>query len=253
MSHWLKPYRDGSDQFPHRARTSTQAHRLWFERDVSGESVPVYAVERLLARRRNAGVTEYHVKWQGFDDEEYYTWEPADSLLKGGSEVQRMVNDWEASVAASTKLSGSTPPRTTAKQRRRATTVEHADGTRSTLQPYVTAQQPKTTRTDGSGPTASSPECFPPLGVFCTGDEAAAEPAGVRGAVRPPAVRALPGGRTGWPYQPRAQGPCTGPAKHGDCNNLILVKALTAFAVVGLVRLRQASSASDYTIALLSV
>lgn len=108
--HWLKPYRDGSEQFPHRARTYTAAHPLWYERDRSDQSVPVYAVEKLLSRRVRNNTTEYLVKWVGYDDEKWNTWEPAASLMQGGSEVQQMVQNWEASVAPSAQLIGNTPP-----------------------------------------------------------------------------------------------------------------------------------------------
>lgn len=115
--HWLKPYKDGSEQFPHRARNYTAAHPLWFERNASGSSIPVYAVEKLVARQVKNGKTHYLVHWTGFDDEASYTWEPAESLLQGGSEVQRMVRDWEASVASSAKLSRSTPSMTVTQRR----------------------------------------------------------------------------------------------------------------------------------------
>lgn len=128
--HWLKPYRDGAEQFPHRAADNTTQHPLWFERDSQGNRVEVYAVDRLLDRKVEGGKTFYYVKWIGFDDERYHTWEPADSLMKGGSEVQRMVQDWEQQAAQQQELSARQTPRTTAAQRRARrgprTVVPHA-------------------------------------------------------------------------------------------------------------------------------
>jgi len=95
--HWLKPYKDGSAQFPHRG-SQGKPHPLWFERDSSGNTVEVHAVDTFLDRRVRNGKTEYYVKWTGWDDERYHTWEPIESLQKGGSEVQKMVQEWEANA-----------------------------------------------------------------------------------------------------------------------------------------------------------
>lgn len=92
--HWLKPYRDGDSDFPHRAAKGTPPP-LWFERDNAGNTLEVYTVDRLVDRRVRNGVTEYLVKWRGYDDEEQFTWEPIHSLLKGGSTVRGWVHDWE--------------------------------------------------------------------------------------------------------------------------------------------------------------
>lgn len=175
-AHWLKPYQDGSDQFPHRAKTYTAAHPLWFERDVPGESVPVYAVEQLLARRVNAGVTEFQVKWLGYDDEKYYTWESAENLLKGGSDVQRMVNEWEAAIAAPAALTDSTP-RTKAKQQCRASPKKAT----SSSQPTATQlQQP-----------SRQPLASPKQDIPSQADESRRQSAETYG-LRPRKRRALP-------------------------------------------------------------
>ncbi|KAL4444140.1 hypothetical protein ABPG75_011877, partial [Micractinium tetrahymenae] len=66
-------------------------HPLWFERDAAGNTVEVYAVDSLLDRKEENGQVSYYVKWVGFDDERYHTWEPRESLLSGGGDVRRMV------------------------------------------------------------------------------------------------------------------------------------------------------------------
>ncbi|KAL4422290.1 hypothetical protein ABPG75_008487 [Micractinium tetrahymenae] len=54
-------------------------------RDRDGTTVEVYAVESLLDRKVVKGRTSYYVKWLGYDDERDHTWEPIDSLLRGGN------------------------------------------------------------------------------------------------------------------------------------------------------------------------
>ena len=110
--HWLTPYRDGSSQFPYR-EAQMKPHPLWFERDTTGNVVEVHAIDTLLDRRVKNGRTEYYVKWVGYDDERYHTWEPLESLMNGGSEVQRMVREWEETA----RPQGAEPPTPPAKRK----------------------------------------------------------------------------------------------------------------------------------------
>ncbi|KAI3434825.1 hypothetical protein D9Q98_002881 [Chlorella vulgaris] len=94
-------------------------HPLWFERGKDGAAVEVYAVDSLLDRKVESGSISYYVKWLGFDDERYHTWEPIQSLLQGGAEVQRKVRDWEASVAQEAASRPHTQPAAAAQSSRR--------------------------------------------------------------------------------------------------------------------------------------
>ena len=61
-------------------------------RGASGSNSDVYDVERILAKRTALdGTTEYHVKWTNFDESEA-TWEPAENVEAGASEV---IHDFE--------------------------------------------------------------------------------------------------------------------------------------------------------------
>ena len=116
--HWIKPYRDGDEQFPHRAANNPAVHPLWFERDRAGNTLEVYAVDRLLDRKEQGGRVTYRVKWKGFDDEVYHTWEPLESLMSGGSEVQRMVKEWEETTRRVAELSAQPSPAAAQRGRR---------------------------------------------------------------------------------------------------------------------------------------
>lgn len=136
--HWLKPFKDGSAQFPHR-NSQGKPQPLWFERDSSGNTVEVHAVDSFLDRRIRNGKTEYYVKWTGWDDERYHTWEPIESLMKGGSEVQRLVQEWEATAQRQADLntqskSWAETPKGRRSQRRRRSPEEQP-----TIQPAAKA------------------------------------------------------------------------------------------------------------------
>ena len=75
-------------------------------------------MDRLLDRKEEGGRVFYQVKWKGFDDETYHTWEPLESLMSGGSEVQRMVKEWEDTVRQAAELSAKLPASAAARQGR---------------------------------------------------------------------------------------------------------------------------------------
>lgn len=85
----LKPYRDGSGDFPHRPppndRPAPEAP------DAFGQ--PSWVVERILDKRPHRGGAQYLVLWKGYPQEEA-TWEPASAL----SSAPDAVRDYESSV-----------------------------------------------------------------------------------------------------------------------------------------------------------
>ena len=70
----LKPYRDGSKLFPYRPDPISRPPP-----EAVGQQGDLFEVERVVGRRRVRGVTQYHVKWRGYPDEES-SWEPSSSL-----------------------------------------------------------------------------------------------------------------------------------------------------------------------------
>jgi hypothetical protein len=85
----LKPYRDGSGDFPHRPppndRPAPEAP------DAFGQ--PSWVVERILDKRPYRGGVQYLVLWKGYPPEEA-SWEPATSL----SSAPDALRDYELSV-----------------------------------------------------------------------------------------------------------------------------------------------------------
>jgi hypothetical protein len=85
----LKPYRDGSGDFPHRPppndRPAPEAP------DAFGQ--PSWVVERILDKRPHRGGAQYLVLWKGYPQEEA-SWEPASAL----SSAPDAVRDYESSV-----------------------------------------------------------------------------------------------------------------------------------------------------------
>ena len=85
----LKPYCDGSDDFPDRA----PVERLPFATDAEGQDL--YLVERLLRRRKCGRKFQFEVKWLGYDKPEDNTWVDRASLLK---DVPQLVHAFEADL-----------------------------------------------------------------------------------------------------------------------------------------------------------
>ena len=157
--HWIKPYRDGSEQFPYRTAHNSATHPLWFERDNAGNTVEVHAVDRLLDRRVEAGKTSHYVKWIGFDDERYHTWEPVDSLMRGGAEVQRMVRDWEESTRRVAELSAQPTPLAEVPKRKRGSRgrkTSTAAGTIGTTTPATVHTTPPVALATAAPPSSST-------------------------------------------------------------------------------------------------
>jgi len=73
----LKPYRDGTGEFPFRAPPNSRPDPEAY--DTFGQ--PSYVVERIVDKRVVRGATQYLVLWQGYPEEES-TWEPEANLKR---------------------------------------------------------------------------------------------------------------------------------------------------------------------------
>merc|ERR1712187_1028957 len=75
-----------------RQRGKPQTNGLKLSSEVSHEDSE-YEVEKVLNKRMVGGITEYLVKWKGWENEEDRTWEPEENLK--GSE--KLIKKYEAS------------------------------------------------------------------------------------------------------------------------------------------------------------
>lgn len=84
----LKPYVDGSEEFPER----DPIERVPFA--VTPEGDALWVIEKLLRRRKNGRTVQFEVKWLGFDRPEDNTWEDRSRLVK---DVPLLVEAFESS------------------------------------------------------------------------------------------------------------------------------------------------------------
>jgi hypothetical protein len=79
----LKPYQDGSVEFPDRELQLPQRPPP----DILPDGEEAWEVEIILDERMSRGVRQYYVKWLGFPSEEN-TWEPEDHLQNAQEKVR---------------------------------------------------------------------------------------------------------------------------------------------------------------------
>ena len=81
--------------------TSTKA-KATTKRGEKKQNLGVFAAEKILKKRVTKGKVQYLVKWQGFKDPKYDTWEPTENILD--SRLIEQFNDKQEENSLNSKV-----------------------------------------------------------------------------------------------------------------------------------------------------